>query len=300
MDKTVRYLLILSCFLISQKDVLCQKILDYEYLPPNIRWDNFLVKEGEASQETLSMLFDKKGFLWSGTKTGLYRFDGIRYIEYGVSKEGSKGFKGYDVLDIFEDSQGNIWIGTSEALNKLDQTSGTFTSYIPDSANYDGISNFIRAIKEDRSGLLWILTRKDIFSFDKNQEKFTKYEVDTLSWYQNSTLFFYQNQCFTEDPDRNKWFVTNRGLYLLDNKEQTFRMVLPDHARPDLADFKKVNCVITDSSGSLWIGTEGWGLLKWNYRENRPESVHIQPQQNDNELFKSITTLLPDSKDGII
>jgi signal transduction histidine kinase/AraC-like DNA-binding protein/ligand-binding sensor domain-containing protein len=295
MNRNVRYLPIVSIFLLLQDFAFCQKTLEYEFMPPNIRWDNFLVKEGDASQESISLLIDSKGFVWTGTETGLYRFDGNRYVEYGVRKESREGFKGYGVFDIFEDSGNTIWIGTSEAVNMLDQKSGTFTSFSPDSGNYDGISNFIRAIREDRSGLLWILTRKDIFSFDKYQEKLTRFKVDSLSWYRQDSFFIHEDQCFTEDLYENKWFVTNKGLYLLDNKEGTFRMVLPDHGRPDLADFKKVNCVVADSAGSVWIGTEGCGLMKWNFRNNRPEQVNIQSDKNDNELLNSIITILPDN-----
>jgi len=264
MKLNVRYLVFAVLFFILPGKSYCQKILDPEYYPPNVRFDNFLVKKGEASQESTCILIDNKGFLWSGTETGLYRFDGIRYNEYGVSRGNNNGFTGLMVLDIFEDSEGSIWIGTSAAINKLDQKTGEFTSYIPDSTRKDGISNFIRSINEDRDGMLWILTRRDIFSFDRKKEKLTRYNTDSLSWFPENSLIMHDEQFFAEDSSGNKWFVTYKGLYLINNKKNEFRMVLPDSVSSGLKDITKVKCVTSDVSGTIWIGTERGGLLRWN------------------------------------
>ena len=123
-----RYLIVATLSLFMSTEVFSQKILDIEYCPRNIRWDNFLIKGGEASQRSISVMIDSKGFVWSGNETGLYRFDGSRYVEYGVSND-EKGFAGYTVTNIAEDSEGTIWVGTSEALNKLDQKTGTFEGF---------------------------------------------------------------------------------------------------------------------------------------------------------------------------
>jgi hypothetical protein len=91
MKVDIRYLILASLPLFMPADLYCQKVLFPEYNPPDIRWDNFLLKGGEASQESICLLIDSKGFLWSGNESGLFRFDGARYVEYGVSAD-STGF----------------------------------------------------------------------------------------------------------------------------------------------------------------------------------------------------------------
>ena len=294
MKADVRYLVFAALFIFMPVENYCQKILDYEFRPPNIRFDNFQIKGGEANQKSISILIDSRGFLWSGTETGLYRFDGIRYVEYGESRGNNEGFTGFRVLNIFEDSEGTIWVGTSEALNKLDQKTGTFTSYIPDSTRKDGISNYIRSIREDRGGLLWILTRKDIFSFSRKDEKFTRFAVDSLSWCPQNINLQHEDQCFTEDGFGNKWFVTYRGLYVFNNKDKTFRMVLPDQNNAELKEINKVNCITVDRDQIVWIGTEGGGLLRWNDILNKPELIRNKPEDGNKESFNTVMTILTD------
>jgi|WetSurSiteA1Bulk_404760.scaffolds.fasta_scaffold01525_2 signal transduction histidine kinase/DNA-binding response OmpR family regulator/ligand-binding sensor domain-containing protein len=299
MNENVRYLVCAAFFATLQVNIYCQKFLDPEYYPPDIRWDNFLLKGGEASQETISILIDSKGFLWSGNETGLYRFDGTRYIEYGVSNGTRSGFKGFFVSSIFEDSEGTIWIGTSEALNKLDQKAGTFKYYIPDSVVKSEISNYIRAIREDRNGLLWILTKKDIYSFDRKSEEFKLFTTDSLSWFPANITYIPEDQCYTEDNHGNKWFVTFSGLYLFNNQDKSFRMELPDPDNNLPGGIDKVKCVCTDKNGTVWIGTEGAGLLRWNDNGNKPVSIEGRTEGKRRDSFKTVSTILADKNGSI-
>jgi len=299
MRKNVRYLVFAALVTILPGEIFCQKILNPEYSPPDVRFDNFLINRGEASQESISILIDRKGFFWSGTGTGLYRFDGIRYVAYGVKRGDNEGFAGFIVTNIFEDSEGTIWVGTSEALNKLDQKTETFKSYFPDSTQKGGISNYIRAIREDRDSMLWILTKKDIFSFDKKNEKFNRYAVDSLSWIPENSLPIVADECFAQDRQGNKWFVTRRGLYLYHNQNKTFTMVLPDSGTNELKDVNNVNCVTADNDGTIWIGTSGCGLLRWNKDQNKPDRIKIQPAGQNSNLFNEVTSIHID-KNGTV
>ena len=293
----VRYLILASLSLFIPADVYCQKVLYPEYYPPDVRWDNFLLKGGEASQESICLLIDSKGFLWSGNESGLYRFDGTRYVEYGVSNT-DKGFAGYTVTDILEDSQGTIWISTSEALNRLDQNTGTFQHFFPDSSRKPDAGNFIRAIREDREGLLWILTVKDIFSFDKTPGKFTRYITDSLSWYPPINTFIPEEQCYAEDRNGNKWFVTYRGLYLFNTQDNTFRMVLPDPDNNEQGGINKIRCINKDKDGNIWIGTDA-GLLRWNDIQKKPERIKIRPNGKNRDSFKAVSAILTDKNGSV-
>jgi signal transduction histidine kinase/DNA-binding response OmpR family regulator/ligand-binding sensor domain-containing protein len=290
----IRYPFIAFLFFLPLEDVNSQKILHPEYYPPDIRWDNFQLKDGEASQSSLSILIDSKGFLWSGTETGLYRYDGVRYDEYGVSIAESKGFAGFSVNCIYEDSEGTIWIGTSEALNKLDQKTGKFSHYFPDTTRKPGISNFIKGIREDSKGLLWIVTKKHMYSFNRKEEKFIPYVVDSLSWYPQNYYSPFDDQYFTEDKSGNKWFVTYRGLYVYNSKNRTFRMVLPDRDNDGLKGIRRIRCVSTDKHGTVFIGTDGEGLLRWNDIQDKPEKMVMATTGINQDPFKSVSSILSD------
>jgi signal transduction histidine kinase/AraC-like DNA-binding protein/ligand-binding sensor domain-containing protein len=290
----ISYLVLICLFFPSQKSLYGQKILYPDYNPPNIRWDNFLLKEGEASQFSSSILIDSKGFLWSGTETGLYRFDGSRYVEYGVSRGTDQGFAGFEVNCIFEDSEGTIWIGTSAALNKLDQGTGKFTHYMPEPSGEPDYDNFIRGIQEDRDGLLWIVTKKHIYSFNRKTKKFIQYITDSLSWYPQIYYAPFNDQYFTEDRLGNKWFVTFRGLYKFDQASKTFGMVLPQPDNNMLKGITGIKCVSADKDGTLWLGTAGEGLLRWDPSLNKPEKIIPTAAVDNPDAYNTVSSILPD------
>lgn len=299
MMRNFRYLIFLIFVILLPAKLSGQKILDPEFNPPDKRFDNFLVKGGNAGQKSISILIDSKGFIWSGTETGLYRYDGTRYVEYGVNRGNNNGFKGFTVTNIFEDRKSTIWIGTSEALNKLDQTSGTFRYFSPDSAGKGTNGNYIRSINEDREGILWIMTGRDIYSFDPEDEQFTRFTVDSLSWYPKNYFYTVEVQHFAEDSQGNKWFVTNRGLYLYDYSRRIFSMILPHAEKAGSEGITSINCVAVDNNGTVWAGTSGGGLIRWNNSSGMFERVNIQPEGKYIDRFNNITTLLT-AGDGTI
>jgi len=80
------------------------------------------------------------------------------------------------IRSITKDSNGTIWIGTYEGLNKLlrDSNSGeiTFKSY----TKKDGLpNNMIQSLIEDKHKKLWIGTNGGLCKFDVQNEQFTNY-----------------------------------------------------------------------------------------------------------------------------
>ncbi|MBP8976253.1 MAG: PAS domain-containing protein, partial [Bacteroidetes bacterium] len=66
------------------------------------------------------------------------------------------------VSTIFEDSRGNLWFGTGNGLNLLDQTTNKFKVY---NTNHGLPNNFINSIIEDNDQNLWIATNKGLSKF---------------------------------------------------------------------------------------------------------------------------------------
>jgi len=58
------------------------------------------------------LLQDRAGFIWVGTESGLFRYDGARYTEFGRSD----GLPGIWVKALREDSSGRLWVGTTDGL----------------------------------------------------------------------------------------------------------------------------------------------------------------------------------------
>jgi len=68
-------------------------------------------KDGLAGSTVYDMCQDKDGYIWFGTESGLSRFDGTHFRNFTTAD----GLVDNEVLKLFTDSRGRVWIVT---LNK--------------------------------------------------------------------------------------------------------------------------------------------------------------------------------------
>src|SRR5688500_8935673 len=81
------------------------------------------------------------------------------------------GLSSSTCVEIFQDSDGFLWFGTIDGLNKYDGYDFTvYRSVINDPHSIS--SNRISTIAGDKQGRLWIGTSNGLNVFDKNTEKF--------------------------------------------------------------------------------------------------------------------------------
>src|SRR5213075_3314864 len=94
---------------------------------------------GNDEPSMLSLLQDRRGFMWIGTQSnGLYRYDGYRATKYR-SKTGEAGNLPHDrVAALYEDSQGRLWAGSQNGLARFNPESNDFTTFLPANAPNNG------------------------------------------------------------------------------------------------------------------------------------------------------------------
>ena len=96
------------------------------------------------------------------------------------------GLSQNSVNQIFEDSEGYIWLATQDGLNRYNGYD--FKIYRPDPQDSFSISdNFVYQIYEDTDNRLWLATRNGIDVFDKNTNRFYNIqsaEADVKQLYQ--------------------------------------------------------------------------------------------------------------------
>ena len=97
------------------------------------------------------ILQDRDGFMWFGSRLGLYRYDGIGFKYYEQDPFDSiSGWKG-GIYDILEDQDGIIWIATRYGINSFDKNLEQFKRY----ENLVGIDYIV----DDKQGNIWAGTR---------------------------------------------------------------------------------------------------------------------------------------------
>lgn len=213
-----------------------------------------------SNNYVISIEVDDTGCLWIGTQNGLNKLNPgtEQFIRYYNDLDDENSLNDNFIRYIFKDKNGGIWVGTySGGLNRYDSVSGYFYHYTSDSDDPNTISsNFVRAIVEDEQGFLWIGTNKGLNKFDPLTGISIRYssiqdEQDGLSGANITSL------CF---DDGYLWIGTQNGLYKLNLETWHSTHYYNDPNDQESISYNVISCIYKDSSGYLWIGTDGGGV----------------------------------------
>nr|WP_288305945.1 sensor histidine kinase [uncultured Romboutsia sp.] len=121
---------------------------------------------------------DSKGNYWVGCfiDGGLVKIDpNKRTIEnYSNKKEDKTSISSNNIRSIVEDKNGNLYIGTSYGLNKLNESNNTFERY----SEKDGLSNnTVYGLLVDDNNNLWASTNLGISKLDTNTMTFETFNI---------------------------------------------------------------------------------------------------------------------------
>ena len=108
-----------------------------------------------------AMIQDRTGLIWVGTNDGVIVFhpdeliqDKNKYISLHLHKEDQQSLSHNEVKVVFEDSKGNIWLGTTGGgLNLLVREKQLEKSWFKHYNADNGLANeTVQAILEDNEG----------------------------------------------------------------------------------------------------------------------------------------------------
>ncbi|OQY26447.1 MAG: hypothetical protein B6244_13530 [Candidatus Cloacimonetes bacterium 4572_55] len=276
--------------------------------PSNIRFERISIQDGLSQSSTNHIIQDKKGFLWFGTQDGLNRYDGYQFTVFRHDPMDSTSISDNFILNVrgglflfnslIEDQSGNLWIATSNGLNRFDMETSVFHSYYHDPDDPHSISsNNPLHIYEDRQGMIWIKTistdgvQLGIDRFDPKTEKFFRYRHDPDD---STSLVSDRTRLLCEDRDGNLWIGSNNGLCRYNRETDNFVCFVADSSDAGSVSSNDVLKILSDSGGRLWVGTMGGGLNLFHKDTQSFSAYRADPDDPNSLGGDSITNLYED------
>jgi ligand-binding sensor domain-containing protein/signal transduction histidine kinase len=274
----------------------------FEYVSVNADLAHFSVR---------SIHQDKTGFMWFGTLTGLYLYDGQKFVR--LNDPNSNSISNYPVMSILETIDDNLWIGTAQGLIKYNTKDGSFEWFLNNPEDPSSIGhNYVNGMVEDRYGNLWIITNAGISFYNTKTKKFKNYINDNkeftsnpisialdsdgnvLVGYENSVLdyIFIEKEIIENNATRSNIKCFNR--FFLDENDNKSHIL----------------CIYQSSDKQYWFGTYGSGFFSISYDElqtalqrnsNKLKCKYYNSYfKNHNNLFPTIITDISEDKNNNI
>ncbi|MGH8191070.1 MAG: EAL domain-containing protein [Rhodanobacteraceae bacterium] len=167
---------------------------------------------------TRTLYRDRAGDLWVAPQgAGLVHYHDGRAVQ---RFESAHGLASDNVMVIDEDSHGNIWVGTTRGVSRIDPASGTLRTFREIPGTNDSLAgSTIVSILTTSNGQVWIGSLSGISrlkGIDADGAHFQRYGLtDGLP---DDTI-----DCMLEDAKGDLWFSTNLGIGRLDPKTGVIR-----------------------------------------------------------------------------
>jgi signal transduction histidine kinase/ligand-binding sensor domain-containing protein/CheY-like chemotaxis protein/AraC-like DNA-binding protein len=257
--------------------------------------DNYPVKylgidQGLSNNVVTAIYQDYKGFLWFGTYDGLNRYDGYGFRIFRNVIGDSSSLNNNTIYTIEGDAANNIWVGGLKGACVYDPVRSTFSRLhykTWNGNNLQCVRDNIHTIQAAAGCMLIGSQQNGLLVFDNKStpgiqiplQQNTGYDVTAIEpdaqrkkvwiFIQQLGLYQYdvaqqrlhlisnvirQGNCLKTDNQGNLWLGNENGLY-------RFNTTTNQYSESYLASRSKIVHLTFDKQNTLWIGSDGNGLL---------------------------------------
>lgn len=215
----------------------------------------------------LSLLESSDSLLWIGTENNGIVLLNLKKFYHGTmellqitSNRYSNGLANNSIYSLYEDNQGNIWIGTYGGLNIYNPISSNFQHLRAEESKLGLNNNIINAFYEEGERI-WIATEDGINIYNPSDGLFSYmiHDPDNENCLSSNAVY-----AITRDSEGYYWFGTwAGGLNRYNPRNGQFEHFSAGDRHSTISN-NNIFSLITDEQGIIWIGTMGGGLNKYD------------------------------------
>ena len=269
--------------------------------------------EGLPPAIVTSIVQDQHGLIWVGTMMGLARYDGyhaqifdsrsnsnggqrlpdayirclltlpdgdvligtnagglVRFVQasnsFRIYPVGANGTPGRQIYALADDHAGGIWIATDQGLGHLDSHTNQISQLKTDAATAP--RNF--SVMQDHVGNVWLGNSDGLFVRRASSNIFVRPESPGGTV---AKVLADQIWAVHEDSEGRLWVGSlHSGTVYLDTKRQWH--VVPDSSNHErTARQSTVRDFLEVSSGTMWIATDGSGIISYSSSDEQPHPI---------------------------
>lgn len=219
---------------------------------------------------------------------GTLRFQHIKIEEsYGFGPFNGSGIGA--TRSIAQDKEGFLWFGGENGLAKYDGRK--FKIFTHDPGSLRSLSNnYISDLHVDSDGDMWIATHSGINLYNPVLDEFIRFPDDHALGVLNSVSII----CFVEDKQGKLFIASNEGISIYDPDRELLTHFSPSDEIEEALKNNGVFTIFIDSKDNLWVGTQGWGLLKFNLQTNEIVKYVHQPDDITSISSNTVTAIEED------
>lgn len=270
--------------------------------------ERFFTTDNNLSSSLINSIYqDKQGYIWISTSNGLNKFDGTKFESFHYDETVPNSPASFYFNQTIEDDYSRIWVCHNIGIDIYDRDTETFShpTFKIDGAR---IYPFVQCILKSSKGEIWIGTNGDGIAIAQQKslakeisinQKMTKdigdlfitslfEDSEKKIWIAtaNKGIFIYNQQnkqlshltsnsgeeykaCgIAEDHNGNIFIITPMNKVYIKRKNDKNISLIP--LSPLLTGIYKMMTIIHDKVlNQILIGTDGQGLLTYNYKNNR-------------------------------
>lgn len=248
---------------------------------------------------------DSKGRLWVSTANAgivnlyhpesedfdVYKLPGRDLLEANLGHVATDG-------PIFEDSRGNLWVGTEFGVTLYDSIANTFNQFPLITENNEiPSSTAVYSITEDDKGVLWFGTLHGVIKLNPKDHS-TKTYVPSDD---PNSISYPLIKSIHKDENGNIWLGTFRGgINLYDPENDNFIRYQFDPNNKNSLSSNAILSLEGNDNGKLFIGTENGGLNIFDLETKTFQVVKPQIDYDFSLSSNSIYALFYDNESQIL